>query len=107
VNALKVKEANAWGRFTAKRIQTYLGVTHVSLRTFRRYLNKMGYAYCPTLRKGLLLQSDSKKRLQFAKDASTLWTQKIKFYFDGKSFVHKYNPREQARAPGVRILRNS
>jgi len=85
----------------------------VLLRTFRRYLNKMGYAYRPTLRKGLLLQSDLKKRLQFAKDvvkhfdASTLWTQEIQFYFDGKSVVHKYNPRDQARAPGVRIWRKS
>jgi len=49
----------------------------------RRYLKKMGYAYRPTLRKGLLLHSDLKRRLKFAStDASTLWMKEIKFYFD-------------------------
>jgi len=43
----------------------------------------MGYAYRPTLRKGLLLHSDLKRRLKFAStDASTLWMKEIKFYFD-------------------------
>jgi len=66
----------------------------------------MGYAYRPTLRKGLLLHSDLKKRLQFAKDvvkhfdASTLWMKEIKFYFDGKSFVHKYTCETK---PGLRV----
>ena len=101
------------GRFTAQRLQVVSGVTHVSLRTFRRYLNNMGFAFRPTLRKGLLVKSDLPKRLRFAKevvkhfDAATLWKEEICFYFDGKSFVHKYNPRDQARAPGARIWRRS
>jgi len=47
------------------------------------------------------------KDVQHYFDPETLWTRQIKFYFDGKSFVHKTNPRDQARAPGARIWRRS
>ena len=73
----------------------------------------MGFAFRLTLRKGLLSKSDLPKRLRFAKEVvkhfypSTLWKEQICFYFDGKNFVHKYNPRDQARAPGVHIWRRS
>ena len=33
------------------------------------------------------------------------WTKEIAFYLDGVSFVHKYNPADQARAPKGRIWR--
>ena len=40
------------------------------------------------------------------RDHSTnLWTENISFYLDGVSFVHKYNPADQARALSERIWR--
>ena len=37
----------------------------------------------------------------------SIWTEEISFYLDGVSFVHKFNPCEQARAPKGHVWRKS
>ena len=98
------------GRFSARRIQLVAGVMHVHVRTIRRVLNRNGYRYHQARRKGLLSKVDTKKRLRFAKNIlndydESLWNHTICFYLDGKSFVHKLNPKDQARAPGAKVWR--
>ena len=78
--------------------------------TFRYYLNKLGFRYLQTRKKGLLSSNDLKDRLKFAKQmlknySSTVWTDEINFYLDGTSFQHKFNPKDQARAPHGREWR--
>ena len=73
----------------------------------------MGYASRPTLRKGFLSEKDTKRGLQWAKEVhqwfnpESRWTDEIKFYFNGKTFVHKTSPLDHARAPGARIWRRA
>ena len=110
IRTLKHVRKTNGGKFTAKRIQYLSGINKVSLRSVRKVLNKHGYAFRPARRKGILLASDLPKRLQFAKKVlkyydPTLWTNDICFYLDGKSFIHKLHPQDQARAPGARIWR--
>ena len=62
------------GNFTSKRIKLYSGVSSVHDRTVRRVLNKYGYHYRQTRRKGLLTENDLKLRMKFAKA--------IKRYYD-------------------------
>lgn len=110
IRALKLLRKRNGGNFTAKRVQHRAGIHNVTTRTIRNVLNKHGYAFRPARRKGILSEKDLRKRLQFAKKVlklyePTLWTQDICFYLDGKSFVHKVNPQDQARAPGARVWR--
>ena len=53
--------------FTSKRLQLESGITSISNRTFRYYLNKSGFRYLETQKKGLLPSSDLKNRLKFEK----------------------------------------
>ena len=39
------------------------------------------------------------------KDSPDFFTQHIAFYLDGVSFVHKYNPMNEAEKPKARIWR--
>ena len=98
------------GTFSARRVQVVAGVEHVHVRTIRRVLNNNGYALRQARRKGLLSVIDTKNRLKFAKRVlkdsdENLWKHEICFYLDGKSFVHKLNPKDQARAPGAKVWR--
>ena len=100
------------GTFTSPRIQLQSGIGQsVSNRTVRRVLNKNGYNYRQTRRKGLLLQSDLKKRLQFCRKIKRLnlqsefWQSGVAFYLDGTGFQYKSNPFDQARAPRAREWR--
>ena len=100
------------GNFTVKRIMHSAGINlnTVSCRTVQRFLRRKGFYYLQARKKGILTEKDQYKRLQFAQKVKTnylcsLWTEKIAFYLDGVSFVHKYNPADQARAPKARIWR--
>ena len=97
------------GNFTVKRIMHSAGINlnTVSCRTVQRFLRRKGFYYLQARKKGILTEKDQYKRLQFARKVKTnypcgLWTEKIAFYLDGVSFVHKYNPADQARAPKAR-----
>ena len=99
------------GSFTSKSIQTDSGVNHVSNRTIRRCLNRGGYYYLQSRKKGLLLKTDLTKRLQFChkvrrlKITQQFWREGISFYLDGKGFEYKTNPRGAARCPSTREWR--
>ena len=87
----------------ARRIQIEAGIDpNISLRTIRRCLNEHGYKYLQSRKKGLMSQTDVTKRLKFARRVKstlpkTFWTEGVGFYLDGTSFVHKTNPKDQAK----------
>ena len=98
------------GNFTVKRLMERAGLNmrEVSCRTVQRFLRSHGYRYLNSRKKGVLLNTDFKRRVQFAKAMrkdynSSVWTEKIAFYVDGVSFIHKNNPYDQARAPKGKI----
>lgn len=99
------------GSFTSKRIFLESGITGVSNRTFRRALNRLGYSYRQTRRKGLMKESDFLKRTKFCRKIrkrklrKSFWQEGIAIYLDGVGFEYKTNPLDQARAPGAREWR--
>ena len=100
------------GKFTVKRLMQQAGVSarDVSFRTVQRFLHSQGYKYLQARQKGLLTYKDLKKRLRFARKIKreyddSLWTERIAFFLDAVSFIHKFNPADQARAPRGRIWR--
>ena len=100
------------GKFTVKRLMQQAGVSprHASFRTVQRFLRSQGYKYLQARQKGLLTDKDLKKRLKFARKIKreyndNLWTEQIAFFLDAVSFIHKFNPADQARAPRGRIWR--
>lgn len=98
------------GPFSSKRVRLQSGVTHVVDRSVRRVMNKHGLFYLQARKKGLLSQKDRKCRKKFAthmlqKHNENFWKNKVSFYLDGKSFVHKTNPQDQGSVPRARIWR--
>ena len=98
------------GRFSSRRVKMEAGITDVSDRTVRRHLNKRGYFYLQSRKKGLMSKADRVRRVKFAKNMlkkypKDVWCNEIAFYLDGVSFVHKRNPADQAKAPSGRIWR--
>ena len=90
--------------FNSKRIQTDSDIKHASNRAVRRTLNKHGYFYLQSRKKGLLSVNDLKLRVKFARKMlrehdETFWTKDIAFYLDPTSFVHRVNPSDQAKFP--------
>ena len=91
--------------FTSRKVQIEAGLTHVSNRTVRRIMNRNGYHYCRSRKKGLLRKSDLVKRLQYCRQVKRdnlgqdYWNYGISFYFDGDGFIYKTNPLDQALAP--------
>ena len=53
--------------FTSKKLQLESGITSITNRTFRYYLNKLGFRYLQTRKKSLLSSNDLQNRLKFAK----------------------------------------
>ena len=96
------KLRNEVGHFTSKRVKLEAGIENqTSIRTVRRCLNRFGFYYRHSRKKGLLTKDDMKTRKKFACKViktlpENLWTEGIGFYFDGVGFCHKYNPRDQA-----------
>lgn len=100
------------GNFTVKRIMTEAGITQVdvSVRTVNRYLNEQGFYFLVARKKGLITEHDMKLRLMFARRMKkdypkNVWTNRVAFYLDGVSFVHKTRPLDQATAPKGKIWR--
>ena len=99
------------GSFTSKRLQLEAGLGNISNRTFRRYLNIIGYRYCRSRKKGLLKKTDLKKRMKFCRKVKrynltqAFWRRGINFYLDGVGFIYKKNPMDQAVVPGAREWR--
>ena len=92
-------------------LQLGSGVTQVSNRTIGNVLNKEGYHYFRSRKKGLLHASDLKARKRFCQKVrhknltQDFWNKGISLYLDGKSFEYKSNPHDQARAPRARQWR--
>ena len=83
-----------------------------SERTFRRYLNQLGYKFMVCRKKGLLNENDRVKILRYAREMNTILKQQpnyykdhVAFYLDGVSFVHKYNPYRESLSPRGRVWR--
>lgn len=101
------------GTFTSSRLQASIPklATSISNTTLRRALQKMGYGYRRTRKKGLLKKQDLNKRLKFARRIKKLglgldfWKKGISFYLDSVGFVYKKNPLDQARTPTAREWR--
>ena len=82
----------------------------VSERTVNRFLQRQGFHYLQTRKKGLMKKQDLSRRVTFCSVMQTIysadvWTRKVTFYLDGVSFAFKRNPLEVARAPKTRIWR--
>lgn len=100
------------GTFTAPRIRLEAGLEgKCSVRTVRRVLNKAGYFYLQSRKKGLMTAKDLKDRVKFCNKVRSLklggnfWTNHVSMYLDGKGFQYKTNPLDQARAPRAREYR--
>lgn len=97
--------------FTAMNVVENSGIdcTKAKYRTFVSYLNKLGYKFRQTRKKGLLSETDHRRRLKYARTASkfnsAFWTGDVAFYLDGVSFVHKTNPLREAISPRARLWR--
>ena len=107
---LKLRKSH--GNVTVQNIMSTVQLDRniVSQRTVSRFLNKCGYRYLQARKKGLLLASDLKKRLRFARDlkqekSSSFWTNEIAFYFDATGFEFKRHPKLQAQTLRGRLWR--
>ena len=96
--------------FTSRKIKTEAGVSHISNRTVRQYLNKHGYCFRHSRKKGLVTAKGRLNHVKFARKVlsrptSEFWTEGISFYVDGVGFVHKTKPNDQARNHGSMAYR--
>ena len=96
--------------FTSGKIKTEAGVSHISNRTVRHYLNKHGYYFRHSRKKVLVTAKDRLNRVKFARKVLSrltyeFWTESIIFYLDGVGFVHKTKPDDQARNHGSMAYR--
>ena len=78
--------------------------SQVSERTVNRFLQRQGFHYLQTRKKGLMKKQDLPKRVTFCSVMQTIysadvWTRKVAFYLDGVSLTYKSNPLEVAKAP--------
>lgn len=93
------------GYFTSRRLRISAGIgNRTSDECVRRVLRKSGLRYGHCRKKGLLTKKDLRLRMAFARKVKRVlnpdfWKSGISFYLDGASFVHKYNPFDQAKAP--------
>ena len=101
------------GSFTSRRvaIQANIDSFSVSNRTVRREMNRNGFKYQNTRRKGLMKESDFAERLTFCRKfknrnlGTSFWSEHVSFYLDGVGFEYKTNPFDHARAPKSREWR--
>ena len=86
-------------------------INNISERTGQRILNRHGYAFLHSRRKGIVSESDTKKRMAFAKrfchSVPSFWQEGVAFYFDGVGFVHKTRPFEDASACNGKVWRKN
>ena len=86
------------------------GMTRGSYRSFVRLSNTAGYKTLQPRKKGLLSKKDKYMRKVFAKQSLSqftddFWRDRVAFYLDAVSFVHKYNPLCEASKAGGKIWR--
>ena len=99
--------------FTAMDVVHDSGIdpTLAKYRTFVSYLNKLGYKFRQTRKKGRLCEKDFQKRRKYARAASkldsTYCTKDVAFYLDGVSFIHKNNSLNEAVSPRSRVWRKA
>ena len=99
------------GSYTSKRVQVETGLKHVSNRTVRRAMNKAGYRYLRSRKKGVLSPDDIKARYKYCKEkvrnnvTQDFWSYGVSMYLDGTGFAYKRNPLDQAFAPKAREWR--
>ena len=110
VEVLREKNVN----FTVKQLveASGLSLNLVNRRTYSRYLNKYGYKYLQSRKKGLLNNRDRIARRKYARKAKSIlsqtpnfYTDEVAFFLDGVSFVHKTNPLNTACQPKARVWR--
>ena len=85
--------------------------TRAKYRIFVSYLNKLGYKFPETRKKGRLCEKDFQSRRKYARKAlklnSTYWTKDVALYLDGFSFIRKGNPLNEAVSPRSRVWRKA
>ena len=112
VRSIKVLREDL-GSFTSRRVSIEAGIDSffVCNRIVRRELNRNGFKYQTTRRKGLTKESDFKDRLKFCRKikrrnlGTSLWSEHVSFYLDGVGFEFKTNHFDNARAPKSREWR--
>ena len=86
------------GSFSASRLRAKAGISpDISLWCIRTILNRHGYRYLHSRKKGLMTRKDAVRRYRLACKIRRLLPMNfgergISFYFDGTSFVHKTKP---------------
>ena len=100
------------GTFSSPALAHRAGVSHiVSNRTVRRVLNRAGFKYLATRRKGVLTADDKEKRLKWCRTVvqrglnQNFWRHCIAIYLDAVGFEYKRNPSASARVPSAREWR--
>ena len=93
-NVKKLRENNP--SFSLLDLMKDSGVSprDVSERTVNRFLQRQGFHYLQTRKKGLMKKRDLSKRVTFCNVMQTIyspdvWTRKVAFYLDGVSFAFK------------------
>ena len=104
-NILKVRDTV--GTVSCSRILAESGIysPRISIWTGRRTVNRLGYRFLVSRKKGLLTSKDLVKWLTFA-DAMEKTKPKLFWTDDDVSFVHKYSPCSDSIAAVSRIWRN-
>ena len=95
---------------TVKTVMEESGMTRGSYRSFVRVLNTAGYKKLQPRKKGLLSKKDKYMRKVFAKQSLSqftddFWRDRVAFYLDAVSFVHKYNQLREASKPRGKVWR--
>lgn len=99
------------GTFSSADLQTPCGLSEtMSNTTFRRAMNKLGYEWRNTRRKGKVLHNDLKKRMEFCRKLNQKTLNNVEFWscgiaLDGVGFEYKSNPYEHAKSLGSRDWR--
>jgi transposase len=98
--------------FTVKELIQFSGLNYssASYATFYREILRAGLKFVNSRRKGVLSDSDCKKRYKFAqkcrkmlKTKPDLFHSDISFYLDGVSFIFKTKPNHDASVPQGKI----
>ena len=93
------------GHFTSRRIHLASVLEHVSNRTIRHHINKLGFNQLGSKKKDLLSVKDLKLRRKFCRKITRrrlgpeFWRHGISLYFDGTGLSIKKNPMDKATAP--------
>ena len=109
-NLRKLRNKNP--SFSPKDLMQESGVSSedVAERTVNSLLQRQGFHYLQTRKKGLLTKDDMPRRVTFCDVMKTIydgvvWMRQVAFYLDRVSFAFKTNPLKVARAPKARIWR--